>query len=346
MTKLNPALVRQLLVLFLILFLGILIFKELVPYISGVLGAITMYVIFRNWMQKLVNKGWKKSLAAGVLMLGSFIVILIPVGLIGFMLSSKIRKTLSNSDIIISSIKDQIQKLEDFFGYNLSSTIDSTSVTNWITDNLQSVAGGTFNAMIIIAIMYFLLYYMLINQEKLKELLIDYIPLGNENIELIGEESDISVRSNALGIPLVALFQGIVALIGYLIFGVPDPLFWFTITAISSMIPFIGTAIGIIPVTMLLFSQGQTWPAIGILIYGIIVVGVTDNLVRLYVLEKLSSVHPLITLIGVIIGVPLFGFIGLIFGPLLISLFLLILKIYRKEYGNEKDNVAIIKTNK
>jgi len=138
---------------------------------------------------------------------------------------------------------------------------------------------------------------------------------------------------------LVALFQGIIALIGYLIFGVPEPLFWFTITAISSMIPLVGTALGIIPVSILLFSQGHTWAAIGILIYGFAVVGVTDNLVRLYVLEKLSSVHPLITLIGVIIGVPLFGFIGLIFGPLLISLFLLILKIYRKEYADKEDEI-------
>jgi len=339
MNKLNPDLVRQLLVLFIISFLGILIFKELVPYISGVLGAITLFVIFRNWMKKLVAKGWKKSLAAGFLMLASFIVILIPVGLIALMLSSKIKKAITNSEKIIDVFKDQIGKVEDYFNYSFTNTMDSSSITNWISNNLQSFAGGTFNATIAIAIMYFLLYYMLINQEKLKELLISYIPLGEENIKLIGTESDISVRSNALGIPLVALFQGIIALIGYLIFGVPEPLFWFGITAISSMIPFVGSALGIIPVCILLFSQGQTWPAIGILIYGFTVVGVTDNLVRLYVLEKLSSVHPLITLIGVVIGVPLFGFMGLIFGPLLISLFLLILKIYKKEYGNEIDEI-------
>jgi len=69
-----------------------------------------------------------------------------------------------------------------------------------------------------------------------------------------------------------------------------------------------------------------------------VVVGTTDNVVRLYILERISSVHPLITLIGVIVGVQLFGFIGLIFGPLLISLFLLIVKIYKKEYGNELSN--------
>jgi predicted PurR-regulated permease PerM len=339
MKKLNPNLVRQLLVLFIILFLGILIIKELVPYISGVLGAITLFVVSRNWMQKLVAKGWNKSLAAGLLMVASFIVILIPVGLIALMLSSKIKKALTNSEKIIGIVKEQIQRLEGYFNYNFSNTLDSSSITKWISTNLENFVGGTFNATISIAIMYFLLYYMLINQGQMKRLLISYIPLAKENIKLISKESNTSVRSNALGIPLVALFQGVIALIGYLIFGVPEPFFWFAFTAISSMIPLLGTALGILPVAILLFSQGQNWQAIGILIYGFTVVGVTDNLVRLYVLKKLSSVHPLVTLIGVIIGVPLFGFIGLIFGPLLISLFFLILKIYKKEYGSAKDEV-------
>jgi predicted PurR-regulated permease PerM len=339
MKKIDSSLLRQVIVIFIILFLGILIFKELVPYISGVLGAITLFVIFRNWMQKLVARGWKKSLAAGLLMLTSFIVFLIPVGLIGIMLSSKIKKAISSSEQIIVAIKGQVENLESYFNFKLSSTLDTSSITNWISENLQNVAGGTFNAIIAITIMYFLLYFMLVNQEQLKEILISYIPLKKENIKLIGKESDISVRSNALGIPLVALFQGIIALIGYLIFGVPEPLFWFTITAVSSMIPILGTALGIIPVSILMFSLGHNWQAVGILIYGIAVVGSTDNLVRLYIMEKLSSEHPLITLIGVIIGIQLFGFIGLIFGPLLISLFLLILKIYKKEYGDQKDEI-------
>lgn len=339
MRKLSPSLVRQLFVLLLIVFLGILIFKEIVPYLSGVLGAITLYVLMRNWMTKLVDRGWKKSLAAGVLMFGSFIGILLPVILIVIMLTSKIGKAVANSEKIINAVKGQINKYEEVLGYDISKNIDSNSITSWVSAHLQSFAGGTFNALIAIGIMYFMLYYMLISKEKMNGMLGSYIPLAKENILLIGKESDLSVRSNALGIPLVALIQGIIALIGYVIFGVPDPLFWFVITAIGSMIPFVGTAIGIVPVTILLLSLGMEWQAIGILIYGIVVVGSTDNLVRLYILEKLSSVHPLITLFGVVVGVPLFGFIGLIFGPLLISLFLLILKIYKTEYGNINDNL-------
>lgn len=339
MNRLKPALVRQIFVLMLILFLTVLIFKEIVPYLSGVLGAITLYVLMRNWMKKLVDKGWKPPIAASVLMAGSFVGILVPISLVVIMLSSKVSKAVANSERVIKAVKDQLLEAETYIGYNLSESIDTSSITNWMSGNLQSLAGGTFNAFIAIGIMYFMLYYMLIRRDSMKFSLISYIPLGNENLKIIGKESDQLVKSNALGIPLVAVFQGIVALIGYLIFGVPDPFFWFVITAIGSMIPFIGTAIGIIPVVILLLAQGDNWQAIAMLIYGFLVVGSTDNLIRLYILDRLAAVHPLITLFGVIVGVQLFGFIGLIFGPLLISLFLLILKIYKKEYGNDQDRL-------
>ncbi|MDX1542852.1 MAG: AI-2E family transporter [Christiangramia sp.] len=334
MDRLKPSLVRQIFVLLLILFLTVLIFKEMLPYLSGVLGAVTLYVILKPWMKGLLNRGWKPPLAATLLMTVSFVGILIPVSIIAFMLTSKIGKAAANSERVLSALKAQLDNFEEYLGYNISSSIDTSAVTNWVSGNLQSLAGGTFNAFIAIGIMYFMLYYMLTNRQSMRESMIAYIPLGKDNLRIIGEESNQLVKSNALGIPLVAIVQGVIALIGFLILGVPDPFFWFVITSIGSMIPFIGTAIGVIPASILLFAQGNDWQAVALLIYGFVVVGSTDNIIRLYVLEKLASVHPLITLFGVIVGVPLFGFIGLIFGPLLISLFLLILKIYKKEYGN------------
>lgn len=334
MDRLKPSLVRQIFVLLLILFLTVLIFKEILPYLSGVLGAVTLYVILKRWMKSLLNRGWKPPLAATLLMTLSFVGILIPVSIIAFMLTNKIGKAVANSERVLSALKKQMLVAEEYLGFDISSAIDTSSVTNWVSANLQNLAGGTFNAFIAIGIMYFMLYYMLTNRRPIRESMITYIPLGKDNLRIIGDESNELVKSNALGIPLVAIVQGIIALIGFLIFGVPDPFFWFVITAIGSMIPFIGTAIGILPASILLFAQGSDWEAVALLIYGFVIVGSTDNIIRLYVLERLASVHPLITLFGVIVGVPLFGFIGLIFGPLLISLFLLILKIYKKEYGN------------
>ncbi|MEO2071459.1 MAG: AI-2E family transporter [Zunongwangia sp.] len=339
MNKLRPALVRQIFVLLLILFLGILIFRELVPYLTGILGAITLYVLMASWMQKLLKKGWKPSVAAGVLMFGSFIGILIPVSGIIIMLTSKIGKAVNNSEMVVSAIKKQLQHLEEYVGYDITGAIDTSAISGWVSEKLQNLAGGTFNVFVAVGLMYFMLYFMLINREKMKTALIDYIPLGKANLSTIAKESNLLVKSNALGIPLVAFVQGLIALIGYLVLGVPDPFFWFGITAIGSMIPFIGTAIGIAPTTILLFADGQNWQGVALLIYGIVVVGSTDNLIRIMVLDRLAKVHTLITLVGVIVGVQIFGFIGLIFGPLLVSLFLLILKIYKKEYGNENDRL-------
>ena len=334
--QIPPQIIRQIFIILLILLMGSLIFRELLPYLTGVLGAITIYVLMRKWMAKLVNrKKWNPSLAASVLMVISFFGILIPIAGIILMLTNKIGRAVQNSEDVVKALKEQLGKVEDKVGYDLNSQIDAGAITNWLSDNLQSLAGGTFNAFIAIGLMYFMLYYMFTNRADLRESLKEYIPMDRENLKEIGREVQAMVRSNALGIPLVAIAQGIVALIGFFIFGIEDPFFWFVIVTIGSMIPFVGTLVGILPVFVLTLSTGHSFQAWGILLYGFIVVGSTDNIIRLYVLKKLDNVHPLITLIGVIVGVPLFGFIGLIFGPLLISLFMVIVRIYRKEYGQE-----------
>lgn len=341
MNQIPAKVIRQVFVILLILFMGGLIFTEMLPYLTGVLGAITIYVLFRKWMATLVKKKkWRSSLAAFLIMFISFIGILVPIGGVIWMLSNKIGKAVSNSAQVVNAFKDQLSNVEHYVGFDIASRIDTGAITKWLSENLQNVVGGTFNAFIAIGLMYFILYYMLTNRRELRESLLEYIPLRDDNLKEVGIEMQSVVRSNAIGIPLVALAQGIIALIGFWIFGIDDPFFWFVIVTIGSMIPFIGTFIGIIPVFLISLSSGDLFQAWGILIYGIVVVGTTDNIIRLYALKKLDDVHPLITLIGVIVGVPIFGFIGLIFGPLLISLFIALIKVYKKEYGKNVDSKA------
>ncbi|WP_224489114.1 AI-2E family transporter [Robertkochia flava] len=331
--KITTSYLRQLFLLVLILVLGGLIFWKLLPYFSGVLGAITIYILFQGLMKKLLDKGLKPWLGASLIMIISLFIIILPTWLIVRLLSSKIQKAVNNSEQITSILKEKFFDLETMAGIDVASNINTQEITSWVSDNIQSLVGTTFNVVIALSVMYFILFYLLTNTNKMKSLLLKYMPLSEPNVALISDEVSSIVSSNAIGIPVVALLQGVVALIGYYIFGAPDPVFWFVVTFIGSMIPFIGTALGIIPVTILLFANGQNLQAIGLLIYGIAVVGVTDNVFRVIIQNKLAKLHPLVTLIGVIIGVPLVGFIGLIFGPLLISLFMLLLKIYSHEYG-------------
>lgn len=339
MTQIAPKIIRQIFVLLLILLTGSLIFREMLPYLSGVLGAMTFYILLRKLMKRLVKQyKWKPTLAALTLMLGSFIIVLIPLTGFGVMLGNKISDAANNSEKVINAFKDQIGRLESKTGFDINSQIDTQAITTWLSESIQSMAGNTFNLFIAIGLMYFILYFMLTNRTELKQSLREYIPMHNDNLNEIGNEIQTMVKSNAIGIPLVALAQGIIALIGFLIFGIEDPFFWFVIVTIGSMIPFVGTLVGILPVFILTLSNGQSFQAWGILIYGLVVVGSTDNLIRLYVLKKLDNVHPLITLVGVIVGVPLFGFIGLIFGPLLVSIFMALVKIYKTEYGKTEEN--------
>ncbi|GAA0873478.1 AI-2E family transporter [Gangjinia marincola] len=337
MNKIEPIKIRQTFILLLIVLLFAIIFNYLLPYLSGVLGAVTFYVLLVRYQRMLEVRGWKPWIAASLLIVISIIVILVPVSLIVLLLSSKVSKFINNSEKVVEATKNYIDRFEEYIGPNFSQNIDTQEITAWLSNNLQDFAGGTFNALIAIGLLYFMLYYMLIERDIWTKASQAYIPLKKENILLIGQEVSDLVKSNAIGIPLVGVMQGIVALIGFWIFGVSDPWFWFVVTSIGSMIPFVGTALGIVPVTILLFAQGDSTEAIGILIYGATIVSATDNLFRFLIQKKLADLHPMITIIGVIVGVPIFGFIGLIFGPLLVSLFLLLVRIYRKEYSNTKN---------
>ncbi|MFA9189633.1 AI-2E family transporter [Flavobacterium sp. FBOR7N2.3] len=331
----KPNIIRQLFVLLLILLMGGLIFREMLPYFLGVLGAITLYVLLKGSMKKLEKRGWRPSLAAAFLMFMSFISILIPIAGALLMLGNKIGQATKNSERFIKVVKSNLKSWEQSLGFSITDQIDASSISSRIANSVSDILGGTLNTFIAVSIMYFFLYYMLINQKQLRKVLIEYIPMKNENIETLGVKINEMVRSNSLGIPLVAIAQGIVALIGFLIFGVESPFFWAVVVTIGSMLPFIGNFLGTIPVFILALSDGNTFQAWGVLIYGIVVVGTTDNIIRLYVLKKMDNVHPLITLLGVIIGIPLFGFLGLVFGPLLLSLFLLVVRIYKQEFVKE-----------
>ena len=337
MNTIPKKIIRQILILIGLAIIAFLIFRELLPYLSGVLGAITLYVLLKGTMKKLINKGWNSALAATTLMIISFIGILLPIIGISLMMANKIQNAVQNSEKFLSAIQDHVITLEEKIGYDVYKDLDISGATTWISDNAQALIGNTFNLFIAISIMYFMLYFMLTKPKQLRKGIYDYVPFNKKHLKILVYESAKMVRSNALGIPIVAVAQGIVALIGFLIFGIENPLFWFVIVIIGSMIPFVGTLVGILPVFLIALASGDSYAAWGILLYGFIIVGSTDNIIRLYVLKKMDDVHPLITLLGVIIGIPLFGFIGLIFGPLFLSLFFIVAKMYKMEYVEDSD---------
>jgi predicted PurR-regulated permease PerM len=279
-----------------------------------------------------------RGLAAAILMLLSFLIILLPCFVVVNMLAKKISFAVQHSSEVLSSIEGYIRKFEAQYKIGILTSENIQKLSTWGQETLPKVLGATFSTLTTIILMYFILYFMLVDGRKMESSFYEWVPLKDENTLLLRRDLNNLVYSNAVGIPLIALAQGVVALIGYLILGVNEPWFWFVITTIAAMLPVLGAAIGYIPVALLLFADGSTGKGIIMLIYGLAIVGTVDNLFRFWLQKRLGNVHPLITGFGVIIGVPLFGFIGLIFGPILISLFLLMIKIYANEFNIRRNS--------
>jgi predicted PurR-regulated permease PerM len=325
--------VRQIFFLVIIVLLGLLLFSELYTFLPALLGAVTLYIVMRRWMFSLtIKKKWPKGWTAALLMLLSMIVILLPIALLINMLSSKIAFAIDHSNELVQSLKKIVSDIELKFNIKITRDENINRLGDFIRSSIPKLLGATFNTLGTIFFMYFILYFMLVNGRKMEANIYEHIPLRDENAIMLGTEVKNMVLSNSVVIPVIALLQGVVALIGYLIIGVNEPWFWFVVTCITAMLPVVGAALAYIPLAIIFFANGDTGKGIFMLVYGFGVIGTVDNIFRFTLARKIGNVHPLVTVFGVIIGLSVFGFIGLIFGPLLISLFLLLLKIYSSEF--------------
>lgn len=324
---------RQIVFLLLIGGLGILLFIELYSFVPAALGAATLYILLRKSMFYLVEKRkWRSGAAASLLMFISLILILLPLWMLVDMLYDKVTYAVSHANEWLDAIKKTIASFEARYDIELLSDENIARIGNTVSTAVPKILGATFNGLTAIFFMYFILYFMFVSGRKMEKMLYEYIPLQDHNVEKLEKEIHTMVVSNAVGIPVVAVAQGIVGVVGYWLIGVEEPLFWFGITCIAGMIPVIGAALAYIPLTVMFLANGAVGQGIAMAIFGFGIIGTVDNLLRFSLLRKIGDVHPLTTVFGVIIGLNLFGFIGLIFGPLLISLFNLLLRIYSSEF--------------
>ncbi|TCZ71774.1 AI-2E family transporter [Flaviaesturariibacter aridisoli] len=330
---LDTNLIRQIAFILLILFLGIVLARELWFFFPALLGAITFYVLMRGRMFFLVEKrGWKPARAAWVLMLLSFFVILVPIGILGNILYAKVSYLVTHSSELMATLKVTAARISKQIGYDLVKSDAINQIGPWLTRLLPKLLGITADTLALTSTLYFILYYMLLYGRQMEESLYEYIPLKDGNVELLGKELRTMVVANTIGIPLIAFIQGLVGLVGYLIIGIDEPWLWFAATCITAMLPVVGSAVVYVPLAVMLFAKGDTGKGIAMAVWGLLFIGLVDNVVRLFLNKKLGDIHPLITIFGVIVGVSLFGFIGLIFGPLLISMFIVLLRIYGNEF--------------
>jgi predicted PurR-regulated permease PerM len=332
MTSFNNHL-RQIILLGIIILIGVLLLKHFYIFLPGVLGAITLYILSRKTYFFLIEKKkWRPGWTAFLYIFGYTIIICLPVYLAVVLLIPKLVELFNNPVQLIVAVKTFSQRIMDATGIELYNGDSLQNATKKIAGSLPSFLTGTANFITNLLLMFFVLYYMLVHGTRMEKFLNDFIPLKESNREILGNETTLMIRANAIGIPLLAIIQGLVGMLGFYIFGINDYGVWGFLTGVASLIPIIGTGLIWVPLTVFLLATNQTWQGIGLGIYSLAILTNVDYVARITILRKIGDVHPLITIFGVIVGLSMFGFLGLVFGPLLISYFIVLVKIYRNEF--------------
>lgn len=329
--------IRQLLLLAIILFLSYLVVSQLTGFITGFLGAITLYILSRGrYLNLTVKHKWRKGGAALLFILAFIVIIGLPIFFAIKMLSPKVDMLLQHSDRVMTVFQTISKKISEFTGAELLTEENMNKAGSVIASVLPGILNSTTNLLANLVMMLFLLYFLLVNGQKIEKLLYRFLPFNIENIDHLAAETRTLVTANAIGIPLISIIQGLTATLGYWIFAVSEFGLWGFLTGVFAFFPIVGTMIIWAPLVIYLYAIGHNWQATGLLIYSFVVTGNVDYVSRLTLMKKMADVHPLITIFGVIVGLGLFGFVGIIFGPLLLSYIIVLVKMYVNEFIPEK----------
>lgn len=327
---------KQIFMIAVILLLAGMLGKELWDFFPGVLGAVMLYVLLREPYYRLtVVKGHKKWVVATAFILGTIIVVVLPLYGLWYLLSPKIALVAQQTQDVSGSIKGALEKIKHAFPFFHVEVTDKQirKAGEKVAGGLPDFLGSAANMFTNVVLAFFLLYFMLTDGRIMEREVQRFLALKEVNINLLWKETRTMVVSNAIGIPVLALCQAFAAALGYWLFGVDEWLVWAVVTGVFSLFPVVGTALVWAPIVVYLYATGKGGAGTGLLFYSVLVITNIDNVLRFTLLKKLGDVHPIITVLGLFAGVPLFGFMGFIFGPLLLSYLLLLVKVYRVEFS-------------
>jgi predicted PurR-regulated permease PerM len=315
--------IRQVVLLLVIAFLGYLIIQELYVFLPGLMGALTFYILGREQFFTLTEKRrWKPGLTALLMIVFFLLIIAAPIYYTVVLVSPKINAIFIHTHELKVGAKAMSDQIKELTGQELLTDENLASLQKTLANFIPTFLNSS--AMI--------LSFMLTGGRQMEDTIRQFIPLHQDSIRALALETKHMVKANAVGIPLISIVQGIAAWLGYLIFGLNDAVMWGFLTGVFAFFPIVGTMMIWVPLVIYLFSQGDTASATGMMIYSLLITGNVDYLARVGLMKKIGNVHPLITVFGVIVGLQLFGFMGFIFGPLIFSYAIILVKIYAHEF--------------
>lgn len=323
--------------LILVIALNTLVFY---PYLGALVFAMTLAVVCNSWHRRIFSliPSFPNMASLITLFLVS-VVIFVPLVFFGIMVFNQAQGLY----VSLANNAETVGFLNSFFG-SLSQDLPlgqpvSFLITNlneytrvflqYVVSNATSVFAGATNAGIHALLILLALFFFLRDGDKLKEIVIHLSPLRKADDELIFSHLGKAVNSIVRGALLLSLIQGIIAGIGFLIFGVPNAALFGALTFIASFIPGFGSALVLVPMAAYLYVFSSPSSAMGMLLWGVLV-AVVDNFIRPKIISSGTGMHPLLVLLSILGGISVFGTYGLLIGPLLLSFLFVLTDLYKK----------------
>lgn len=315
----------------LVAILGVGIFIALVPYASGLLGAPILYVVFGGLHEWLVPRVRSKSLASAMVIVLAIILIVIP---LVWMVSLLVGQAQNAAEGVINSpLLDRLSTLT-IGGYAVGPEIKAagSKAVSFLGSGAISFLGTATRLTLNLLFTFFGLYYLLMDPRGAWRGLRPYIPFSDDNVAILQDRFVAVTKSTIIGTGFSSLAQGILIAIAFQVTGLGNAVFWGVVTVVFSILPVVGGGLVWGPGAIVLYTTGHPGAAIGLALYGALIVGQVDNVIRPVISNKYAQIHPLITLVGAIAGVSYVGLLGLLVGPLALSYFFELLTMYRREY--------------
>jgi predicted PurR-regulated permease PerM len=320
---------------FLIFVLGIAVVYALWPFSTGVVGAPVLYIVFApvyRWLAQWMKPG----LAAGLVVLLGVVLVLGPgVSFVGIIAGEAQDMA---TGVIRSPVLTRLRELR-IGPYDVGAQIEAigSRLVAFIGSSALGLLGTATRLAIQLTIAFFGLYYLLLSPESAWKQVQPFIPFSRHNAQILRDRFRDVTISTLVGTGLTATMQGLLVGLAFGVVGIPNSLFWGVVTIVLAILPVVGSGLVWGPGALSLALEGNYGRAIGLALWGIIVVGNVDNVIRPMVFRRWARIHPFITIIGAFAGIQYFGLLGLLIGPLAISCFFELIRMYRAEYLNDED---------
>ncbi len=305
-----------------------------IPFLAGISGAAILYVLLKPLYFNALKKTGSKTLSAVFAILLSFILIIVPLSYLAYLGLDELIYISSNTE----QLQAMLQPFETMIGYDASA-----GVTKFLADHIQLIAAfaeglalfgiaALVSITLNVVIMFLILYYALTENEKTIAALKQIIPFSEKNASKLMKEFSHAINVTFIGNGAASLVLGVLLAGGLAYFGVDHFFFWAVVGTLMAFIPIIGIQVIWIPAGAYYLLAGDYFAGGAILVWGAFLSYIFDGYIRQKVQRKVGEMHPLISLIGLIIGVTYFGVVGIIVGPLILTVFILTAQMFREEY--------------